>query len=197
MARQLVPGQSIAMLLVPPASAPVGKACVLDQIRLFLLDKPRQGRLRVRLVNVVAASALGATARPGTADLLPEAAIFTTSQLAATHKQLTLDMSQYNLLLPAEGLCVIVECLPTKPTDQFVAVTRPTNGKGGIKVVISPDPTDGSKTEVFDEADFPALDGQQASGAVPTWAWSTTRPQWHQLNGIHPNVRVEAVVYTY
>lgn len=52
--RTLYPGQAVALPLTRPATAPADQPCVLHTVRLWLHERPRQGRLRVRLVDVLA-----------------------------------------------------------------------------------------------------------------------------------------------
>jgi hypothetical protein len=86
----------------------------VSEVRLFLNGQPRQGRLRVRLVELLA----GPPACPGIHDLLPTPSVFTHEQLAQVRKGLlVLAVSAANLLLPAAGLCVVVKCLPTSGQD--------------------------------------------------------------------------------
>lgn len=196
MDRRILPGQSVALLVTPPVGAPVGQACVLDQVRLFMADRVKEGRLRIRLVNVVPGAGLGSAAQPGLADLLPEPALYSAAQLSdLSHGRLILDIAKYGLLLPPEGLCVVIECLPTNPADKPVAVTVPAGGKGKLHVVVASDPTDPTTSHVLEADDFPLLSGQRGLANNPTWSRSTSKPQWRQLGGA--NVHAELTVYTY
>lgn len=48
--RRLYPGQAVALLLERPAFAPPDQPCVVSEVRFSLSERPRQGRLCVRLV---------------------------------------------------------------------------------------------------------------------------------------------------
>jgi hypothetical protein len=194
MARRILPGQSVAMQVLPPA----GSACLLNEVRLYLQDKPKEGRLRLRLVNVLAGTAPGNAVLPGLADLLPEPVIYSASQLAdMPHGRVTLDLSKYGLQIPAEGLCVVVDCLPTDPADKPIAVTKPANGRGGLKVVLAPNPNDLTTAHTLDADKFPVLEGQRSGGTSATWARSTSKPDWRPSGPGSSNIRAELNVFVY
>jgi hypothetical protein len=113
----LVPGGTYATLLSPePGSGPL----LLEKLEVRLHPgQPTEGRLRVRLVNAVS----GPT--PGTVDLLPNAPLYSAAQLAALPKGLlTLDVSAAALLLPPEGIFVLLEGLPTSTAEQCLPMRR-------------------------------------------------------------------------
>ncbi len=198
--KYLLPGQAEAMVIERPATAPADQPCVVQQVRLFLRDKPRQGRLRVRLVTLDSAATTDGAARPGTQDLLPTPLVLTLEQLAAAPRgKLTLDLSPYNLLLPARGLCLVVECLPTDPADTGATSVR--DGKG--KRFVVPLPRPGIPERRYPTDDFPALTAKYGIGQQ-TWyrrnpqrPWSNNYPVFIKGKQLLYCVHVEVQVLAY
>lgn len=189
--RRLYPGQAVALLLERPASAPPDQPCVVSEVRFSLRERPRQGRLRVRLVEVLT----GPPARPGTRDLLPTPAVFSTGQLAQARKgEVVLDVSASNLLLPATGLCVVLDCLPTDPADQSAAVTIGPGAKGRTTVTLTSLP--GQSPRTYTGEDFPLLTAGRGVG-TGTWSYYADRPQWTTRSAISYTVRTEVRVLSY
>lgn len=189
--RRLYPGQAVALLLARPATAPPDQPCVLSDVRFSLRERPQQGRLRVRLVEVLA----GSPARPGTRDLLPTPAVFSTEQLAQARKgELALDVSASNLLLPAAGLCVVLECLPTDPADRGAAVTVAPGAQGRSTVTLTTEP--GQAPRSYAGEDFPLLAAGRGVGPG-TWSSYADRPQWTTRAAISYTVRTEVRILSY
>lgn len=191
--RRLYPGQAVALLLERPAAAPAAQPCVVSEVRLFLQERPRQGRLRVRLVEVLP----GPPARPGTRDLLPTPAIFSTEQLAHAPKGvLTVDVSAANLLVPATGLCVVVECLPTDPADQGAVVATTRDAKGRATITLTSRGATNSPGRAFPGDDFPLLRAGRGAGAG-TWSYYADRPTWTTRSALSYTVQTEVRVLSY
>ncbi len=190
--RRLFPGQAVALLLERPASAPADQPCVVSEVRLFLSERPHQGRLRVRLVELLA----GPPAQPGIRDLLPTPAVFTLDQLAQARKGiLVLDVSAANLLLPAAGLCVVIECLPTDPADQTATITIAPGVKGHTTVTL----TGGAPSlppRTYPAQDFPLLTAGRGAGAG-TWSYYPNRPVWTARSAVSYTVRTEVRLLSY
>lgn len=189
MGRRLLPGQSVALLLERPATAPTDKPCVLSEVRIFMQDKPKQGRLRVRLVNIQGS---GTDTRPGSNDLLPAATVFSTEQLRAAPKGvLTLDVSEYGLLLPVEGLCVVVDCLPTDPADLSIKVTTE-KGRSTVALAASA----GGPVHNVPGEEYPMLEAKRGVGAR-TWSRFPDRPEWTTRASLFYTVHTDVSVFTY
>lgn len=190
MGRRLLPGQSVALLLERPASAPADKPCMLSEVRIYLQDKVKEGRLRVRLVDIQGS---GTSARPGSNDLLPAPSVYSTEQLRAAPKGVLLvDVSQYGLLLPAEGLCVVVDCLPTDPADQDIKVTN--DGKGHSTVTLAT--AAGAASHNVPGDDYPSLESRRGVG-LRTWSRFPARPEWTTRANLFYTVHTDVSVYTY
>ncbi len=190
--RRLYPGQAVALLLERPVSTPANQPCVVNEVRLFLRNRPPQGRLRVRLVEVLA----GPPARPGSRDLLPVPVVFTSQQLAQAPKGvLTLDVSAANLLLPEAGLCVVIECLPTAPADQTAAVTIAPDAKGHTTVTLTSN-IPGQLPRTYSGQDFPLLRAGRGAG-VGTWSYYPERSGWTNRSAIPYTVRTEVRLLGY
>jgi hypothetical protein len=190
--RRLYPGQAVALLLERPLSAPAGQPCVVNEVRLFLSNHPPQGRIRVRLVEVLP----GLPVHPGIRDLLPTPVVFTPQQLAQARKGvLMLDVSAANLLLPASGLCVVIECLPTDPADQTATITIAADVKGHtIVTLIGGVP--GRLPRTYPGQDFPLLRAGRGAG-VGTWNYYSKRSVWTTRSAVSYTVRTEVRLLSY
>jgi hypothetical protein len=189
--RGVLPGQSIALLVTRPAGTPADQPCIVSQVHLYLSDKVKEGRLRVRLVNIVREA--GQPDRPGLNDLLPAPVVYSTEQLRSAPKgNLLVDLSAYNLLLPAEGLCVVVDGLPTDPATDVVSVKA--DPKGNVMVVVVPHAGGPSQTRPSDG--FPHLVAKREAG-TRTWGRSPSRPTWAVAPGLAYTVRADVSVFSY
>ena len=199
LARGLSPGQALAMFLAPPAQSPAGQASVLDQIQLFLLDRPLEGRIRVRIVEALPGLSQGSPARPGPADFLPEAAVFSLAQLQALPRgQLTVDVSKYSLLMPPQGIFIVVECLPTNPADQVVAVTQAPDSKHPTQIVLAPDPQNLTTAHTVPSDKYPAFEGRRVAEEEITWLRLSQKQPWRRQQGEYQaTIRAEIKLYTY
>ncbi|WP_345127083.1 hypothetical protein, partial [Hymenobacter antarcticus] len=102
----LVPGAQYGILFQPAANL---LPAVVQQIRVrFQFNRQSHslvGRVRVRLV----APERGSSATPSMHDLVPIAATYTAAELAALPDHLlVLDLSAYNIRLPATGFFVLI-----------------------------------------------------------------------------------------
>lgn len=199
LARGLSPDQAIAMFLAPPAQTSIDKASLIDQIHLFMLERPQEGRIRVRIVDVLPGLTPGSSPRPGPADLLPEAAIFSLTQLQSCPRgELIVDVSKYSLLMPPTGICVVIECLPTNPDDQVVAVTQSTDGKHHTQIVLAPNPKDLTTAHTVGSEKYPVFEGRRASDGGGTWLRLDQKQLWRRQSGEYQtNIRSELKIYTY
>lgn len=110
---RILPGQTLATLI--PGQP--GKSRLMSKISISLAAPARQGQLLLNLREV------GPDGRPGPHNLLPEPAKYGTAQLKAGD-ELFLPMTAYNLQVPAQGLYLLVQCLPTVASDRVVALTE-------------------------------------------------------------------------
>ncbi len=162
----LVPGAQYGILFQPAANL---LPAVVQHIRVrFEFNKQSQalvGRVRVRLV----APERGSSTTPSAHDLVPMAATYTAAELAALPDHvLTVDLSAYNIRLPATGFFVLLEGLATVAgesyvTDKLVGDSRP----GDLVVVTASDPQNPATFRETRAFDYPAL----------SWASSVTETQ--------------------
>ena len=187
--RRLLPGQAIAVQLVPPA----GQSCQVNTLRFLLTEKTHEGRIRVRLLNALPGPSEGHL-KPGTTELLSQPVLLSNELLVAAKKgYVQVDLSSFNLTLPAEGVFVVLETLPTDPADKPVAVTHNANNKGGLKMVLATNLDDLTTSHTLPTEDFPLLAGLRANG-TPTYSWFSSRPVWQELGGAGTNIHVELSV---
>lgn len=173
----LLPGQKLAQVLRRPPELPLTQSCVLRQVRLYLRGKPRAGRLRLRLVRLQV-SPFGEL-QPEGGDLLPRPLVFSPAQLAQLAKGvLTVNLEEYNVLLPPDGLALVAEVLVTDSAtvDTRIAVTtvgRRRRTSLGVAVGSAPaEPV----------AWYPQLLGREVE-ANPFWRYFPRRsPSWVNNN---------------
>ena len=129
----LVPGAQFGILLRPAAGL---LPAVVQQISIRLKANytPVSGRLRVRLV----APERWSPNTPSEYDLLPIAATYTAAELAALpNNLLTVDLSAYNIRLPATGFFVLIEGLATVAGEQYVTDKIVGNVRSGMAVIVT------------------------------------------------------------
>lgn len=189
----LLPGQKLAQVLRRPPELPLTQSCVLRQVRLHLRGKPRAGRLCLRLVELRVS--LFGELRPEGEDLLPRPLVFSPAQLAQlSDETLTVDLEKYNLLLPPDGLALVVEVLATDSaaTDTHFNVT--TMGRGRrtlLAVAVGAAPAE-------PVAWYPHLLGR-ADAANPYWRYSSRQsPSWVNKNpplSLALHTELEVLIY--
>lgn len=158
--QRLLPGQSVALLLERRTEAAPRTLCIVHEVRFAVQPDVKQGRLRVRLVNTQAPGA-------GTQDLLPAPVLFSAEQLrAAPGGELALDLRPYDLLLPLEWLCVVVDCLPTDEADRDAVLTTDAQGRPAVQLAASAE----ALGHQVAAADFPLLAGKRGHSKWATRA---------------------------
>lgn len=186
------PGQSLATLLSRPEDLSPDQPCVVTQVRLYLQEKPKQGRVRVRLTTLERATAAGKPAQPGSQDILPIPFVFSTEQLAAARKgELLIDLSAYNILLPPDGLCVVLEALPTNPDDKLSGISR--DEKNRVTVHLS---RNNGQRQDLPGKDFPVFTYRLNAGGT-TWFRVTARPTWQSTSASHDALRTDVQLLLY
>lgn len=180
-ARGLTPGSALAVLHRPPDTTSIYRVTKL------IVGIPKQheaeaGRLRVRLVNVVSAPA----SQPGPNDLLPVAAVFTAKQVnAAPNHELEVDVSAYGLRLPKQGLCVVVECLPTEPNETRIGINRVGEGsKLRVEVITATDPKNPDTYQRTSVEKFIWISTAHSTTSAITWHQGKTPGSWVQNLGL-------------
>lgn len=152
----VVPGSQYGVLFRPAAnSAPAVVQHITIQLRP---NRPTAGRVRVRLVAVEP----GEKPWPSAHDLLPVAATYTAAELASAGEKLVVDLSANNLRLPAEGLFVLVEGLPTVPGESYVKMDAKMN------IITALNPKDPSSYSVTPMRAFPSVEWATSETQVET-----------------------------
>ena len=160
----LVPGAQCGSVFQPAASM---LPAVVQQISVrFHPDHCLIGRIRVRLVAPERHSLM----TPSAHDLVPIAATYTAAELAALPNHLlTIDLSSYNIRLPATGFFVLIEGLATIAsetyvTDKFVS----TQGKFTPVVITASDPQNPATFRETPAFDYPAVSWVASITSVET-----------------------------
>jgi hypothetical protein len=109
-ARRLLPGQALATYVPPSGPSPL----LLHSLTLHLSEPAQQGCLRLRLVNAVQDDSQ-LDLRPGKTELLATPLTLSPAQLRASEGTLTLPLAGAHVLLPANGLFLVVECRASTP----------------------------------------------------------------------------------
>ena len=151
----LVPGAQYGVLFQPAANllpAVVQKISV--RFRFSLQSHSLIGRVRVRLV----APERGSSAMPSAHDLVPIAATYTAAELAVLPNHLlVLDLSAYNIRLPATGFFVLIEGLPTNAGETYVTDKIVGNRPGDAITITATDPQNPATFRETPTFDYPVV----------------------------------------
>lgn len=143
-----------------PAAASDGPVLVQEITLQVSKVRPTAGRVRIRLV----AAGAGPTPLPTAHDLLPVAATYSAGELAQLAGQpLTLDVQAYQLRMPAQGLFVLVEGLPTLPTETFIGMENLGT------VVTAPDPQNPTAVTKTRMNAFPSFEWASSASDVTSY----------------------------
>lgn len=180
----LIPGSQFGVFFRPAAGAP---SAVLQQISVRMqTGHCLAGRLQVRVV----APAPGSTSTPGGRDLLPTPAMYTAAELAALPDHvLTVDVSAAGLRMPAAGLFVVIEGLPTLAGELYVddQVAGGKLTKHGFPTIITA--ADPHNPAIFHETpafDFPAIATAVSTTHTETVSRRNNKPWALMLLGNRP-----------
>lgn len=186
------PGAQFGILFRPAANM---LPAMVQQINVqFKLNKQSHalvGRVRVRLV----ALERGSSMTPSAHDLLPIAATYTAAELATLPNHLlTVDLSSYNIRLPATGFFVLVEGLATIAgetfvTDKFVG----SEGKLDHVVVTASDPQNPGTFRETRSFDYPAISWTSSITEVETVTRLGYSKPWHIKQQEHHSEKTENV----
>jgi hypothetical protein len=186
----LVPGAQFGILFRPAASM---LPAVVQQISVQL-DSNKQshalaGRVRVRLV----ALERGSSMTPSAHDLLPIAATYTAAELAALPNHLlTIDLSAYNIRLPASGFFVLIEGLATVPGETYVTDKLVgEKGKASYVVVTATDPQNPATYRETSAWDYPAISWTSSITEVETVTRLGYSKPWHIRQPNHNSSKAE------
>ncbi|RSK43643.1 peptidase associated/transthyretin-like domain-containing protein [Hymenobacter perfusus] len=186
----LLPGQAVAVLLRPDRRT-TATALQLMTLRLYLAERPKEGRLRIRLLNVIGGGDEQNPPRPGVVDLLPTPMVYGLRELAdLPGKTLTLNLASYSLTVPAEGVYVMVECLLTNP-DLVLESVKLQPGKKPQLLIKAHTATKESVVAFTPLTVYPKL---TANYAVPTntiWYRTGATTSWVQRITHSYSVRME------
>ena len=188
----IVPGAQFGILFRPAASM---QPAVVQQISVqFELNKQSHalvGRVRVRLVDLERGSSM----TPSAHDLLPIAATYTAAELAALPNHLlTVDLSAYNIRLPASGFFVLVEGLATIAGETYVTDKFVGSGKNFLPVIVTAsapqNPATFRETPAFD---FPAVCWVPSITDVETVTRQGYNKPWHVKRQEHNSKKTDNV----
>lgn len=189
----LVPGAQFGILFRPAANM---LPAVVQKIGVQFEPNEQShalaGRVRVRLV----ALERGSSMTPSAHDLLPISATYTAAELAALPNHLlTVDLSTYNIRLPASGFFVLVEGLATIAGETYVTDKFVGSGKSFLPVVVtaadSQNPATFRETPAFD---FPAVCWVSSVTDVETVTRQGYNKPWHIKRQEHNSKKTDNVV---
>ena len=188
----IVPGAQFGILFQPAANMP---PAVVQQISVrFDLNKQSHalvGRIRVRLV----ALKRGSSMTPSEHDLLPIAATYTAAELAALPNHLlTVDLSSYNIRLPATGFFVLVEGLTTIAGETYVTDKFVGSGSKILPVIVTAsDPQNPATFRETPAFDYPAISCAASITEVETVTRLGYSKPWHIKWQEHNSKKTENV----
>ncbi|GAA4024975.1 hypothetical protein GCM10022409_06190 [Hymenobacter glaciei] len=160
----IVPGAQYGILFQPAANM---LPAVVQQINVrFHPGHCAIGRVRVRLVAPERHSLM----TPSAHDLVPIAATYTAAELAALPNHLlTIDLSAYNIRLPATGFYVLLEGLATVAGETYVT-DKLVSSKGTLTAVVvtASDPTNPATFRETPAFDYPAVSWTSSLTEVET-----------------------------
>ncbi|QKG59067.1 hypothetical protein GKZ68_20510 (plasmid) [Hymenobacter sp. BRD128] len=169
----LIPSVQVAVHL---AGLPEGQTGRINQLQLQL--KPTAIRAGALRISLRALGPEGAAAGPVGSDLLPTPLEISTAQLATAPKGLlTLDLSSYNLDLPAAGVFVLVEGLGSEANQHYVSLSNPGNGHSPL-LVTGADPKDPKTYQVTRLNDYPVLGAAETDDPARTWLLGSNGRGW-------------------
>ena len=151
----MVPGAQFGILFRLAADAP---PAVVQQVSIRLASRQaKAGRIRVRLV----APERGSTTTPSTRELAPISATYTAAQLNdMLDGLLTVDLSAYNIQMPASGFFVLIEGLATIEGETYVTdgvVGGKLSGKGVPTIITATNPNIPATFHETPAFDFPGV----------------------------------------
>lgn len=188
----VAPGAQYGILFHPAANM---LPAVMQQISVrFDLNKQSHalvGRIRVRLV----ALERGSSMTPSAHDLLPIAAIYTAAELATLPNHLlTVDLSSYNIRLPATGFFVLVEGLTTVAGETYVTDKMVGSGRNILPVIVTAsDPQNPATFHETPAFDYPAISCSASITEVETVTRLGYSKPWHIKRQEHNSKKTENV----
>ena len=173
----LVPGAQYGILFQPAANL---LPAVVQKISVRFRFSPQShsliGRVRVRLV----APERSSSAMPSAHDLVPIAATYTAAELAALPNHLlVLDLSAYNIRLPATGFFVLIEGLPTNAGETYVTDKIVGNRPGDAITITATDPTNPTTFRETPTFDYPVIAWAASITDVVTVMRRDYSKPWH------------------
>jgi CarboxypepD_reg-like domain len=191
----MIPSVNIAALIPP---LPGNSTGVLSKVLLqFDTKNIKQGGVRILLF---ASPTANPSAVPVGPSLLPEPLIVSAATMAAASKGLlSLDISSYNVQMPANGVFVQIEGVASVSEQEFVDISAPTRGKGSAMVVLASSKED-VKTYVATKLnEFPLLASAETV-SNSTWFKGSDGYGWTRhtplKNGKYNTPMVSVVVQT-
>lgn len=185
----IVPGAQYGILFKPAANM---LPAVVQQISVRFHSRPSTvGRIRVRLV----ALERGSSMNPSAHDLLPIAATYTAAELAALPNHLlTVDLSSYNIRLPATGFFVLVEGLATIAGETYVTQKMVGSGRNILPVIVTAsDPQNPATFRETPAFDYPAISWTASITDVETVTRLGYGKPWHIKRQEHNSKKTENV----
>jgi hypothetical protein len=167
----LIPGNKIAVVYQRPDSS---KRYYIREIELHFVQKFAEGRIRVKVV------ALGDDGKPLDRGLLPDT-VFSTRQLSRAKNDWAtkIDVSRYDLFIPARGAAVMVECLPSAEQETMVGTRKIEEPGNAIRMMVD---TQLASAGTATARSTPFFDYPQLSTSMEfvaqSWVWRKPSAQW-------------------
>ena len=188
----MAPGTQYGILFRPAADM---LPAVVQQISVrFQPNKQSHdliGRVRVRLVSLERGSSM----TPSVHDLFPIAATYTAAELdVLPNHLLNIDLSSYNIKLPATGFFVLVEGLTTVAGETYITDKMVSDkGKSLYVIVTASDPQNPATFRETPAFDYPAISCAASITEVETVTRLGYSKPWHVKRQDHNSDKVENV----
>ncbi|RTQ48216.1 hypothetical protein EJV47_17460 [Hymenobacter gummosus] len=184
----LVPEYQVASRFRPDATT---LGSVVQRLTVKFRDNhPTAGRVRVRLLPALLTTPFTPDL---TRDLLPAELMYTAAEVAALpNQELVVELASYGIRMPQEGLCILVEGLPTLPTEQFVEINPVWT------IVTATNPQDKATYRTTPANEFPAIMEATSATTVETVSRHIHGLPWriHDVDDKHRRVENAAVSLT-
>ncbi|MCC3159545.1 carboxypeptidase-like regulatory domain-containing protein [Hymenobacter sp. 15J16-1T3B] len=177
----LVPEYQTASLFRP---APGEVGSVVQRLTAqFRNNHPTAGRVRMRLLPVLPTSPFTPDL---TRDLLTGELQYSAAQIAALpNQELTVELASHGIRVPAAGLCLLVEGLPSSPEEQLVELQPPWT------VVTATDPRNQATYRSAPADAFPAIMVATSATSVETTSRHVHGLPWRMFDVDNQHKRVE------
>jgi hypothetical protein len=162
----------------------------LRQVRLHLLhaNKLREGQIQVRVASV------SVTGGPADDNLLPSSVVLTTADLLRARKYITLQWPTAQLVVPKQGLFIVIEGLGQSADEYVSRVLMSEKRHEALRYEIRRRSQPETPARLAEALDFPKLKSTKPDpSAAESWYRDTVTREWRRSRIGQSVILVEAV----